>query len=433
MPKKILLAEDSVTMQEVVQMTLAAEDFTVTVVGSVDEALARAKEIDPDLVLADLSMLVKNAYDLSKELKDAGLTAPVLALHGSAAPYDAAKGASAGLAAALAKPFDSQALIDKVIELTGAVPHKEARAPIQSLAPPIGADIAIEAVSLADAAPKPAPPTPAAAPKPAPPKPAPPKPAPPPEPAGAAKPAAAPKPAPPPEPAVAAKPAAAPRPAPPKPPAMPKAAPLTPEVPAEAPSPAPPPAPAAAPQQPAAVAAEPTEITIEAEPPPPSAASERLPSFDMPIQAPAAQLAPAVAAALDVVVAPGRPDRPGATLLGMRPPEGLPTPPPGMPLPPEPESEPVAVAAPVPTPAALAEIGELRAEMAQLQQRVVDIDRELKRLAAAAPAAAAPDGGGVDPAVQKKVLEKVIWEVVPELAEAMIREELDRLVETRGK
>ena len=56
MAKKILLAEDSVTIQKVIEMTFTAEDYSVTAVTSGDEALAQAKEVKPDIVIADLSM-----------------------------------------------------------------------------------------------------------------------------------------------------------------------------------------------------------------------------------------------------------------------------------------------------------------------------------------------------------------------------------------
>ena len=48
MAKKILLAEDSITMQKIVQMTFAAEDFVITAVSSGEEAIQQAREAKPD-------------------------------------------------------------------------------------------------------------------------------------------------------------------------------------------------------------------------------------------------------------------------------------------------------------------------------------------------------------------------------------------------
>ena len=47
------------------------------------------------------------------------------------------------MADSLGKPFDTQALIDKVTELAKA-PARAVRAPVESLAPPIASDIAID-------------------------------------------------------------------------------------------------------------------------------------------------------------------------------------------------------------------------------------------------------------------------------------------------
>jgi hypothetical protein len=37
------------------------------------------------------------------------------------------------------------------------------------------------------------------------------------------------------------------------------------------------------------------------------------------------------------------------------------------------------------------------------------------------------------PAISKELLEKVIWEVVPQLAETMIREQIERLIQAKEK
>ncbi|PID37930.1 MAG: two-component system response regulator, partial [Proteobacteria bacterium] len=202
MAKKILLAEDSVTMQKVVQMTFEAEDFTVTAVSSAADALARAGEMGPDLVIADVSMGGKSGYDICAAIKaDSG--APVLLLHGTAAPLDRARAQAVGADGDLEKPFETQALIDlaadlvarSVLQPTTALEVKPLSSPIESNdividsaafkppaksavpAPKPATPLAVSAAPPKPAPSKPAPPKPAAAPpKPAPPKPPPPKP-----------------------------------------------------------------------------------------------------------------------------------------------------------------------------------------------------------------------------------------------------------------
>lgn len=120
MSKQILLADDSVTMHKVVQITFASEDYQVTAVKSADEAIARARELRPDVVLADAGMPGKTGYDVCAALRaDPQLAAiPCLILTGNFVPYDEDRGARVGADGFMVKPFDSQAMIDKVAEVT---------------------------------------------------------------------------------------------------------------------------------------------------------------------------------------------------------------------------------------------------------------------------------------------------------------------------
>ncbi|HZR09301.1 MAG TPA: response regulator, partial [Myxococcales bacterium] len=56
MPKTLLLADDSKTIQQAVSMTFAGEDVKLTMVADGEAALAAAKQSKPDLILADVGM-----------------------------------------------------------------------------------------------------------------------------------------------------------------------------------------------------------------------------------------------------------------------------------------------------------------------------------------------------------------------------------------
>ncbi len=56
MAKTLLLADDSVTIQKVVNISFASEDVTLVTVDNGEDAIERAKETRPDLVLADVVM-----------------------------------------------------------------------------------------------------------------------------------------------------------------------------------------------------------------------------------------------------------------------------------------------------------------------------------------------------------------------------------------
>lgn len=119
MNKKLLLADDSVTIQKVIQITFAHEDYDLTVTDNGDAAFDKARELKPDLVLADVYMPGKNGYELCSALKqDPALQGtPVLLLTGSFEPFDEDKARAVKADAWLEKPFESQTLLDKVAEL----------------------------------------------------------------------------------------------------------------------------------------------------------------------------------------------------------------------------------------------------------------------------------------------------------------------------
>ena len=137
MPRHILVADDSTTIQRVVQIAFAREDVRLTQARSMDEALAAARKDRPDCVLADASMDGKTGYDLCAALKaDAQLrTVPVIILTGTTGPWDENKGNKAGADSHIQKPFETQVLIDRVSELCAKAPARPAAPPPAAPAP----------------------------------------------------------------------------------------------------------------------------------------------------------------------------------------------------------------------------------------------------------------------------------------------------------
>lgn len=137
MSKKLLLADDSITIQKVIQITFAHEDYELTITDNGDAALSKAREIRPDLVMSDIYMPGKNGYELTSALKqDPALRhIPVLLLAGSFEPFDEDKAKSCKADAWIEKPFESQSLIDKVAELLSAAQVAAAvSAPVEAVA-----------------------------------------------------------------------------------------------------------------------------------------------------------------------------------------------------------------------------------------------------------------------------------------------------------
>lgn len=149
MKKKLLLADDSVTIQKVVQITFSHDDYDLTVVDNGDIAYEKARSQRPDLILADVFMPGKNGYELCAAVKnDPSLaTVPVLLLTGTFEPFDEAKARSVGADRWIAKPFESQALIACVEELLALAAQAPAIAPPVFIPPP--APASVEAVEFA--------------------------------------------------------------------------------------------------------------------------------------------------------------------------------------------------------------------------------------------------------------------------------------------
>jgi CheY-like chemotaxis protein len=144
MPKTILLADDSVTIQKVVGIVFATEDYQVTAVDNGEDALRKVREMRPDIVLADAVMPRMNGYELCQAIKaDPQLAdVPVLLLAGTFEPFDEARARAARADGHIAKPFESHALLSRVREVVEGVavepqPQAYPRAPAPSASPPV--------------------------------------------------------------------------------------------------------------------------------------------------------------------------------------------------------------------------------------------------------------------------------------------------------
>ena len=120
MSKKILLADDSLTIQKVVELTFMEGDFEVMAVSNGDDALGRLEEGEPDVVIADVHMPGADGFTLSKTTKEKYPGTPVLLLVGTFEPFDEGAAQECGADAHLKKPFDSQELLRLVEDLLSA-------------------------------------------------------------------------------------------------------------------------------------------------------------------------------------------------------------------------------------------------------------------------------------------------------------------------
>ena len=134
MPYKVYLADDSITIQKVVELTLSEEDFEVTAFGDGESALDAARKAAPDIILADIVMPRMDGYQLSQAVKqDPALkNIPVLLLAGTFENFDAGLAAASLADGHIIKPFESSELVNKVKELVA----RKARMAPESPEPP---------------------------------------------------------------------------------------------------------------------------------------------------------------------------------------------------------------------------------------------------------------------------------------------------------
>jgi len=113
---KLLLADDSITIQKVIELILAEEEFEIKSANNGEEALALIPSYRPDIILADIEMPKMNGYQLCEKIKQNPSTSniPVILLTGAFEPLDEELAKHVKADDFIIKPFESQDLISKI-------------------------------------------------------------------------------------------------------------------------------------------------------------------------------------------------------------------------------------------------------------------------------------------------------------------------------
>ncbi len=119
MRKKLLLADDSITIQKVVELTFPSDEFEVVTAGNGRLAVDKALAFLPDIVLCDVIMPQLDGYQVCEALRASPQLSkvPILLLNGAFEPYDAERAKSVGALGNVSKPFDPPALVARVKEI----------------------------------------------------------------------------------------------------------------------------------------------------------------------------------------------------------------------------------------------------------------------------------------------------------------------------
>ena len=159
MPKTLLAVDDSATMRKVLEITFAGEDFRVITADGAEGALQKMSE-EPVAVVIDTSLPDGgDGYGLAKQVRSRDPRAVIVILSSRYAPYDPGRGKDAGVDDFIDKPFDSQAIIDKVKKAMVARESGKAApvvtAAVTSPAPPVVAPVQAPFAPPPFAAPRP--------------------------------------------------------------------------------------------------------------------------------------------------------------------------------------------------------------------------------------------------------------------------------------
>jgi CheY-like chemotaxis protein len=143
MTRTLLLADGSVTIQRVMELTFAHEDIRVTAVSDGRKAIQMLETDQPDVVLADVDLPEVDGYAIAAHMRRVPRlkNVPVLLLAGAFEPVDQQKAREVGSDGVIIKPFEPQVVVTRVKELidqrsrNAAPPSKAAEADEPAPAP----------------------------------------------------------------------------------------------------------------------------------------------------------------------------------------------------------------------------------------------------------------------------------------------------------
>jgi two-component system response regulator GlrR len=110
----VLVVDDDPDLLRLLSMRLRASGYRVSAVDSAESALARVATERPDLVLSDVRLPGRDGLALFDELRARHPALPVILLTAHGTIPDAVAATARGVFGYLTKPFDSQALLEKI-------------------------------------------------------------------------------------------------------------------------------------------------------------------------------------------------------------------------------------------------------------------------------------------------------------------------------
>jgi len=116
--ERVLVVDDDPPLRRMLERSLSAEGFEVTVAGDGAAALLETERSAPDVIVLDVGLPVLDGIAVCRRLRGKGLPTPILMLTARDAVPDRVAGLEAGADDYLVKPFAMQELVARIRALT---------------------------------------------------------------------------------------------------------------------------------------------------------------------------------------------------------------------------------------------------------------------------------------------------------------------------
>lgn len=130
--KKILVADDSLTIQKVIRLALSGDGYEIQTVSDGKEAIEQASLFRPDICIIDVSLPHYDAYQIREHfiMKPDLKNIPVILMSSAFEKVDEPRAEKLGFAGHLIKPFDPSHLRSTLLSVANRTPEND---PVQAM------------------------------------------------------------------------------------------------------------------------------------------------------------------------------------------------------------------------------------------------------------------------------------------------------------
>ena len=125
---KVMIVDDEYYFREALKVSLDWEELGFTICAEAkngNDALLKADELSPDIVLVDINMPVMDGLEFVKEIKNKGLDCKIVILTGHSEFQYAKQAVQLGVHNYLLKPVNEKELMESLLDLKELLKEKE--------------------------------------------------------------------------------------------------------------------------------------------------------------------------------------------------------------------------------------------------------------------------------------------------------------------